>query len=602
MVPILRKKVMASCLWGAALACAGLVYGQEMPAPLPALPTMPPAPVATPVTPMFGLPQTGSPASGASQEDVNTRIERLEKQNQQLLEALQKLQSALPASPPAAVIPGGTPVSTSVLQEPAPVSKDQVQSIVADYLKAQDAKKAADEAKKKEEGFTVGKNLGMGVQWLGHQPWLETPDKAFRVHFGGRTQFDYVGTGASELVKFGTGGIGPFKDAVNFRRARLEMDGWLWETVDFFCEYDFLNTFNFEPNATKIDPKDTVTQEKYVANTPVPTDLWAGINYLPWLGTVRIGNLKNPIGLDHLTSSRYLDFIERSSGFDIYYNRQNGFVPGIMIANETENQRMTWAASLTKYNNQIYGWNVGNSEYNVTGRLTWLPYYEDNGRYMVHLGMGAQWGQPDQKNAVLRNRTLLRNGPAALHTTVGLANLDSRQVSILNPEFFMNFGPLSIQAEYISSWANDVSAFSTQLSSTKTPINQATFFSQTAYIQAMYFLTGEHRPYGKTYVHSSGPAPTRIVPYRNFYWVPGEGCPNPFSCGAWQVGARYSYADLTNNGIVGGVNHEVTLGLNWFLNPNIKFQWNYDVGRRDLDGATSSGVYHSYGFRMALDW
>ena len=117
----------------------------------------------------------------------------------------------------------------------------------------------------------------------------------------------------------------------------------------------------------------------------------------------------------------------------------------------------------------------------------------------------------------------------------------------------------------------------------------------------MYFLTGEYRPYGRTAVHGSGAAPTRVVPLSNFFWLPGESG-NIFSKGAWQVGARYCYTNLEDGQISGGVVNEVTLGLNWFLNPNMKFQWNYDIGHRELTCGTSSGNYQGFGMRMAMDF
>ena len=311
--------------------------------------------------------------------------------------------------------------------------------------------------------------------------------------------------------------------------------------------------------------------------------------------------MKNPIGLDHLTSSRYLDFLERSHGFDAYYNRNNGFCQGIMVFGNTENERMTWQGGVFRYSNTVFGFNTGDDEYMVTGRLTCLPYYCDEGRYMIHLGMGAQYGRPDENTVNLNTRWLLRNGSAAQHNTVAIAVLDCTDQVIVNPEFFMNCGPLSIQAEYIANFANEVNGFRTQIQPA-TATTGIDYFSQSAYVQAMYFLTGEHRPYGKTATHGSGAAPTRVIPYRNYFWVPGQGCGNPFSCGAWQVGARYSWIDLSNNGINGGTLHEVTLGLNWFLNPNIKFQWNYDFGHRLAEGATSNGTYQGFGMRMAMDF
>jgi phosphate-selective porin OprO/OprP len=76
--------------------------------------------------------------------------------------------------------------------------------------------------------------------------------------------------------------------------------------------------------------------------------------------------------------------------------------------------------------------------------------------------------------------------------------------------------------------------------------------------------------------------------------------------GAWQLGFRYNYLDLNDSGLNGGMAHNGTLGLNWFLNPNLKFQWNYMATYRDVDlvpaFAAGSGVVHGFGMRMAVDF
>ena len=48
----------------------------------------------------------------------------------------------------------------------------------------------------------------------------------------------------------------------------------------------------------------------------------------------------------------------------------------------------------------------------------------------------------------------------------------------------------------------------------------------------------------------------------------------------------------------------MTLGLNWFLNPNLKFQFNYDYTFRDFEGANavSNGAINGFGTRMDLDF
>ena len=70
------------------------------------------------------------------------------------------------------------------------------------------------------------------------------------------------------------------------------------------------------------------------------------------------------------------------------------------------------------------------------------------------------------------------------------------------------------------------------------------------------------------------------MPYEDYVRMPGEygrACGR----GAWQVGARYSYVDLNDKRVHGGQENEFTAGLNWFLNPNLKFQFNYDSTYRD---------------------
>ena len=139
---------------------------------------------------------------------------------------------------------------------------------------------------------------------------------------------------APDHVQFGKGGMGRYDDAVNFRRARLEVDGWMYEVVDFFCEYDFLNTLDVGQSLA-------TPQTGIVLNTPVPTDLWASVNSIPYIGTVRAGNMKPPISLEHLISSRFLDFMERSEQFDAFIEEgNNGFSQGIQILNWTRGRAL----------------------------------------------------------------------------------------------------------------------------------------------------------------------------------------------------------------------------------------------------------------------
>ena len=46
----------------------------------------------------------------------------------------------------------------------------------------------------------------------------------------------------------------------------------------------------------------------------------------------------------------------------------------------------------------------------------------------------------------------------------------------------------------------------------------------------------------------------------------------------------------------------MTLGLNWFMNPNMKWQLNYALDRRDIETGNSNGIVQGLGLRYALDF
>jgi phosphate-selective porin OprO/OprP len=79
------------------------------------------------------------------------------------------------------------------------------------------------------------------------------------------------------------------------------------------------------------------------------------------------------------------------------------------------------------------------------------------------------------------------------------------------------------------------------------------------------FITGEHRRY-----NTAEGVLTSIHPKQNF---------DPFKggWGAWEVAARYSYINLNSSSgnINGGKEDNVTLGLNWYLHPNLRVMFNY---------------------------
>jgi phosphate-selective porin OprO/OprP len=409
---------------------------------------------------------------------------------------------------------------------------------------------------------------------------FESADKAISLFVGGRTQFDVVGYLATTGMRENIPGNVRLEDGVAFRRARLDMGGTLYKNIEFFSQWDFVNGFV------------TDLAENRLSNVTVPTDLWVQFTDLPFVGSLRVGNQKPPYSFEHLTSSRFLNFLERSLGFDAFVeNFNNGFAPGISLRNTYLNQRGTWTVGLFKNTRNPFGWNVGRNEGEVNGRVTFLPVYAQGGKYLVHVGVGA--AHRDLDDDLIRHRARLdaRNSPSAFSPLVADTGLFfGRDQQLVIPELVMVAGPWSFQSEYYASWV--------QRGALVGPdglrgARQGTIYMQSVYGEVHYFLTGEHREYDK-----NNGVFTRVVPRRPLSW---SRC-GFTGCGAWQVAARYSYLDLNDKGINGGRVHDMTLGLNWFLNPNMKVQWNYFLAHRNVADPAGDGFIQGFATRLAIDF
>jgi phosphate-selective porin OprO and OprP len=414
----------------------------------------------------------------------------------------------------------------------------------------------------------------------------------FKFYVGGRLQIDAAWVRTTDDVQASrtAGGIGKLDDAVNFRRGRFDFGGTFYKNIDFLMEWDFINTFNAERTGSTL-----------AANTPVPTDMWVTFKEVPWVGNVRIGNQKPPISFEHMTSSRFLNFMERSLGFDAFIeNQNNGFEMGICAFDTYMDERGTWALGVFKNTRSIFGWNVGDGEYDVTGRVTYLPVYEDDGATLVHVGLGASHRDFDDDVDRVRARTLIRNGPAVLHNIVAEAIVGGKSRDLVNPEFVVVYGPWTFQSEYQRAWFRDAVVPAT---GPGPRLNLGTVQMQAGYAELLYFLTGEHRYYNR-----KSAAFGRVTPNESFrgFGMTDDGCDGCDGCGgggAWQIGARYSWIDLDNNGVQGGTIHDVTLGLNWFLNPYMKWQWNAEALYRNFaPNAVRDGWVYGFGTRIAIDF
>jgi phosphate-selective porin OprO/OprP len=516
--------------------------------------------------------------------------------------------------------------------EPLPPPKDAKDADAGKDGKKEEKK----DEKKPEEPYEVGSDQNLQSRW-DRGLTGESANKDFRIKVGGRTQVDASAFSAAPNTNQPPyqGGLDPgLADTVNFRRARLRIEGRMYEMYDWACEYDFVNQINVN--------NETYPTERDSGPLTAVTDLWLQVREIPILGTIRVGNQKDPYGYEHLTSSRWLNFMERSYAQDAFEGPfNNGFLPGIQVMNSNEEGDIGWQVGEFKNTTNPFGFSNSSGGSMTVGRLIYLPVFEDEGRKLVHLAISGRTMEPrrqytsfdrttglpigDEITAVrFRSRGDIRNGPPgplnSIYADAGL--LQGTWQNMIGLEFVANNGPWSFQSEYFGSWlynARTTSAggLNTNGFQPKPGTNVGTVYYQAGYAEVLYFLTGESRTYSKIEYRVDRP-----IPHNNFYALRDRSAHRNqwnISEGAWQVGARYNYLCLNDSGVNGGVLNGVTLGLNWLLNPNARVYFNYDLTYRDFvstpwtkdqkTGAVvaspsynGSGFINGFGTRLAFDF
>ena len=308
-------------------------------------------------------------------------------------------------------------------------------------------------------------------------------------------------------------------------------------------------------------------------------DVYIQLIKLPVVGNFRVGHFKEPWSLER-TSSNYITFMERS--LPVAFSA--GYGLGMGLFNHALKKRATWNAGLF-YDTLGEAPPITNSLFRPGAwvgalRLTGLPWYKDKGKKLAHLGFSYAHEDQGQANSLLiRTRPeshLVVVRPVSTGIVAGVTGLDRWLL-----EGAVVFGSFSLQGEY----ANLI----TETGSGMGESNYSSF-----YVHGSYFITGEHRPY-KTESGIFG----RVKPKRNF---DGKG-----GWGAWQVAIRYSTIDLNDDGIGaarGGEMDDYTLGLNWHLNSQTRFMFNYV--HADVDSAAipavPAGKLNIYQFRFQVDF
>jgi phosphate-selective porin OprO and OprP len=351
------------------------------------------------------------------------------------------------------------------------------------------------------------------------------------VAWTGELQTDDVTLSQSPANRADLGDIDGFS---NFRRARLGAIGSLWANTIYRLEFDFAQQAR-----------------------PSFLDVYGQLTDLAILGNLRVGHFFEPFSLQRLTSNRYQTFMERPL-LDAFAPSRN---LGIMAFDTFADKHGTWQLGVFGTDSNDDGEEqTDRGGEAITGRTTFLPYWDEpsDGRYYMHVGGCFSYRMPAKQQGRYGYWPGFR--PGAFDTIVWPRWADTgivpvHDAALVDLEWAWIMGPFHIQAEYAASFVDQIGG------------PDLTFTAW--YVETGWFLTGESRPYQQEMAIFN-----RVTPYESFFSArTKDGIRR--GRGAWQVAFRVEDLNLNNRNIQGGNLFDLTLGLNWYVNPYTRVYFNY---------------------------
>jgi phosphate-selective porin OprO/OprP len=346
------------------------------------------------------------------------------------------------------------------------------------------------------------------------QPYIRSTDGNFKLSPVGRIQVDFRGyeDGARQLNG------SALTDTFLIRRARIGLAGTFYRYLDFFVEADFGQ------------------------GQAVLTDAYLDIHYWPEF-RLRGGQFKIPFSYEELFSDNNLDLVERS----VADNLTPGRDLGAMLHGSLFGGAIGYAGGIFNGSGQNKA-DTNNSK-DLAARLVVLPlrWAGLSGWGTLHLGADLTWGEETQSNnATSQSLQGKTDGQFIFFPSIPTRGDRLRY----SGEVAYYTGPFTLYGEYIQSQEER-----------KGIGTGADLFGRGWYVTTTYVLTGETKVPGQT-----------VVPTR---WAMPVGPDRGW--GAWELAARFAQLDFRANdpSVKSNRVNALTLGVNWYLTPNVKWLVNF---------------------------
>ena len=267
-------------------------------------------------------------------------------------------------------------------------------------------------------------------------------------------------------------------------------------------------------------------------------------------GKVTIGHFKPYRSMEELTSSNEILMMERpgASATGIYSGRQ--FQQGVGYLRAGSNYTLGASAFNMRSAPTARTEGVG-----FSARGTWAPI--DNGSTTLHLGASYSHENLNKgtPNVSAVSNYAGRRGPSlTVATTTAAAGSNESQVDTYGLEAAFVNGPFFLQSEYANARFGQANGSSQDV--------------ETYYVQGSWMLNGGKKAYKSA---------TGVF-----------GSPTVAGKGLWELTARFDV--MENNDLLDTMTTSTILGVNYYINPNMRMMLNWTQGENDKTGDEPSQV------------
>ena len=320
--------------------------------------------------------------------------------------------------------------------------------------------------------------------------------------------------------------------------------------------YDFRFTPDFAQGRT-------VIQDAYVTGRFAPGFQVTG------------GKFKAPIGLERLQSANDIRFVERAYPTQLVTNRDIG----LQVAGGLLDDRLTYqVAYLNGANDGRSSEDFSDVEVNDdkewAGRIFAQPFANSDSFGLRGLGLGIAGSYTSQEGNATQTLLPQYRTPAQStffrYRSAAVATGDRTRIA---PQFYYYAGRFGLLGEWTEG-SQDVAMPGTL------GVREDQVDTTAWQLQAAFFLTGEEQLF-------KGYKPNSVFSLENGTW------------GGWEIVARYHELEIDDAAFAGGADSfadplasarkasTIGVGLNWYLNQNLKWVLNYEV--TSFDGGAADG-------------